>query len=319
MRLNYIKFVLALLLVCALPLLIYASESTDKSLSNPKTMVLMGEYIDNMPQPSATISTQIEARFIDNNFDLVDRGQVKRLNLRDAELYAREDSTPIIGGTISTKGSADLQSNLINKSNIDVTKETSGTIYSFKDPANIAMLAKGVGADILVLGMAICNLKEAHRPYGLTTYTYEAQIDIKAISTDNARVLAVDTLRGSARDSTRLTAADKALQGALSMSMDPFIKKIADAWGNKDGNETRVELICYNATFKKSKELRKAVLAIKGVKAIDEKSLINNVLELNIVLIGDNDRFADSLSEVNNPKIEITSKTPGRVYIKFLP
>lgn len=306
-------------LICAVSSPAYASTSNEQDISYPKTMVVVSEYIDNNRQPAAAVSTQIESKFIEQKFDLVDRSQTNRLNVRDAELYAGEESNPIIGGTLSTKTSGDGQSNLINKAQFDMTKEASGTLYSFKDPVKLAILARGVGAEVLVMGIAVCNIKEASKPYGVSAYTYEAQISMKAVSTDNARVLAVETFRGTGRDSSRLTAADKALQAAMAEPLDPFVKKIASAWNGEGRSGTMIEVICYNATFNRSKELRKAIGTISDVKQVKERSLIDGVSELVVDVAGDPARFTDALSEIKSPKIEITSTGSGKVYIKFLP
>ena len=297
-----LKIVILLILVCAVPSIAYSSTSDETNISYPKTIVLVNEYIDNIPQPPNTVSSQIESKFINQKFDIVDNTQIKRLIERDVELYSSPDRKPIAQATLTSGG---------------MTGEWNGVIYSFKDPDKVARLARGIGSDVLVLSTAICNFKEASQPYGVTAYTYEAQIDLKAVSADSGRVLAVDTFRGIGRDSGRKTAADKALQAALDTLPDAFIENIAKTWGNKDQGKTRIELICYNATFEKSKELRKEMLTIKGIKHITEKSLIDNVLELEIEMSEGVENFADSLSELNNPKIEITSKAADRIYLKF--
>lgn len=304
-------FIVLFSLLCIFPSSLYSLDQNSENLSYPKTIVLVNEYIDGNPQIDNTVATQIEAGFIEQKFDIIDKHQMDRLIERDVELSSKETRKPIAGGTITTKVSTDYQAN-------QITQETSGTIYSFKDPDKIAKLARGIGAEVLVLGEVICNFKEASQPYGLNAYTYEAQVNVKAISTDNARVLAVDTIKGIGRDNTRVSAADKAVQDALTSSVNPFVAKIAETWNNKGQGETKIEVICDNATFQKSKDLRSALLSIKGVRYAKERSLINNTLELDVGLIEDSDHFADSLSELSNPKIEITSKTAGRIYIKFL-
>ena len=307
----FTKIIVCLLLLHGFSPYAYPQDSSDKNIIYPKTVVLVNESIDGNPQLDNTVATQIEAEFIEQKFDIIDKHQMDRLIERDVELNSKEMRRPIAGGTVTTKLSTDYQAN-------QTTQETSGTIYSFKDPDKIARLARGVGAEVLVLGEVFCNFKEASQPYGLSAYTYEAQVNVKAISTDNARILAVDTIRGVGRDSTRVSAADKAVQDALSSSVNPFVAKIAAAWDNKDRSETKIELICDNATFKKSKDLRSTILAIKGVKYVKERSFINNTLELDVGLVEDSEHFTDVLSELSNPKIEITGKTAGRIYIKFL-
>ncbi len=308
----FLQIVVFFSLLCMLfPSFAYLSDQNEKNLNYPKTIVLMNEYIDGNPQIDNTAATQIEAEFIEQKFDIIDKHQIDKLNERDVELNSKEMRKPIVGGTVTTKLSTDYQTN-------QTTQETSGTIYSFKDPDKIAKLARGVGAEVLVLGEVVCIFKEASQPYGLNAYTYEARVNVKAISTDNARVLAVDTIKGIGRDNTRVSAADKAVQEALSSSVSPFVAKIAEAWNNKDRSETKIELICDNATFKKSKDIRNVILSIKGVKYARERSFINNTLELDVGLVKGSEYFADSLSELSNPKIEIISKTAGRIYIKFL-
>jgi len=295
--------IVVLVLVTAVsPVLANSSAPDEQDISYPKTIVLVNYYVDNIPQPPSTLSAQIESRFVNQRFDVVDNTQIKRLIERDVELYSAPDRKPIAQATVTPGG---------------ITNEWNAIIYSFKDPDKVARLAQGIGSDVLVLSTAVCNFKEASQPYGVTAYTYEAQIDIKAISADSGRVLAVDTFRGIGRDSGRKTASDKALQVALDALPDTFIKNIAKRWSSKDQGKTRIELICYNATFEKSKELRKAMVAIKGVKNITEKSLINNVLELSVEMSEGTENFADFLSELNKPKIEITSRAADRIYLKF--
>lgn len=205
---------------------------------------------------------------------------------------------------------------VVSKDQMEKIKEKDATL-SYKDPDKAAALGRRYGAEVVIVGQSTSDLLGASQPYGVSVYAYEARNEAKAVKTDNARVLAMDTSSKIARGSGRVPTANEALTLAAWSLSESFMKKIAEAWRNEAYNETSIQIICDNATIEKSGALKEALDGYREVKGVNERSLQNNVLELDVRFFGTSDQLAVFLSELKEPALEISAKTPSRIDIKF--
>ncbi len=206
---------------------------------------------------------------------------------------------------------------VISKDQMERVKVRDATL-SYGDPEKAAALGRRYGAEVVVVGQAAGELIDSSRPYGVNVYAYQATVETKAVKTDTAEVMAIDSASETARGSGRMPTANKALLAASQAAARSMIKRIAEVWRGEVYNETAIQVICENADMNNLALLKNAILAIDGVKEVNEKSLANNVAELSVRFFGPPDQFADGLSGIKDPVIEIAGKTANRVDIRFL-
>jgi hypothetical protein len=186
------------------------------------------------------------------------------------------------------------------------------------DQEKAAALGKRYGAEVVVIGEASSDLVDTSRPYGVSVYAYEARVEAKAVKTDNAQILAVDIASGTARGGGRVPTANKALVSAAEKISTGLLKRITEAWRSEIYNETSVQLICENADFKRSRDLKNALSEMDNVIGVNERSFTSDILEIDVRFYGTADQLAVVLSELKKPALEITGKTPSRIDIKFI-
>ncbi|MEA3489535.1 MAG: hypothetical protein U9R44_04245 [Candidatus Omnitrophota bacterium] len=189
---------------------------------------------------------------------------------------------------------------------------------SYGNPEKAAALGRRYGAEVVVIGLAASELIDSSQPYGVSVYAYQATVDTKAVKTDNAHVMAIDSAMATARGSGRMPAANKALLAASQGAAKSLIKRIAEVWRDEVYNETVIQIICENADPDSAVLLKNAIEIIDGVKEVNEKSVVNNVAEMSVRFFGSMDQFVAGLSGIKEPGIEITGKTSNRVDIKIL-
>lgn len=206
---------------------------------------------------------------------------------------------------------------VVSKEQTEKIKMRDATL-AYADPKKAAALGRRYGAEVVIVGRATSDLIDTSQPYGVSVFAYESRVELKAVKTDNAEVLALDTVSETARGSGRVPTANKALEAAAEKASRTFMRSIAEAWRSEIYNEIMIQLICENASLEKTASLKKALNAVRDVKGVNERSFVNNVLELDVRFFGSTDQLVTILSELKEPVVEVTDKTPNRIDIRFM-
>ena len=205
---------------------------------------------------------------------------------------------------------------VVSKDQTEMIKQRDVTL-SYSDPQKAAALGRRYGAEVVIIGQGTASLVDTSTPYGVSVFAYEARAEAKAVKTDNAQVLAVDTTTRTARANGRTPAANKALTDAAGVISDSFLKKLAEAWRNEVYNEASIQLICENADVATAASFKKMLESKRDVKGVNERSLVNGILELDVRFFGSIDQLVTILSEQEEVPVRITGKTPDRIDLKF--
>lgn len=206
---------------------------------------------------------------------------------------------------------------VVSKAQLEKIKEKDATL-AYSDPDKAAALGRRFGAEVVITGRATSDLIETSRPYGVAVYAYEARIEARGIKTDNAEVLAVDSVTAGARGSGRVPTANKAISGASEKLSDSFMKRIAEKWRTEIYNEKNVLLICGNADLEKAESLKKILERSDGVKGVDHRSLTGGVLELDVRFFGSTGQLVSILKGTGRPRVEVTGRTANRIDLEFI-
>lgn len=189
---------------------------------------------------------------------------------------------------------------------------------AFNNPDKAAALGRRYGAEVVIVGRATSDLIESSRPYGVNVFAYEARAETKAVKTDNAEVLALDSAIQSARGSGRVPTANKALKELSIDTSESLLKKITEAWRSQVYNEINIQLICENATIQKAASLKRSLGTVRDIRGVNERALVSGILQLDIRYFGSVDQLVGILSELKDPALEIIGKTPNRIDVRFI-
>ena len=206
---------------------------------------------------------------------------------------------------------------VVSKEQMEKIKEKDTTL-AFGNPEKAAALGRRYGAEVAIVGQATSNLVDTSEPYGVSVFAYEARIEARAVKTDTAQVLSANVVTATERAGGRVPAANKALSAAAEELSTALMQKLAEAWRSNIYNETTIEIIAENADTEKATSLARILKLNRNVKGVSERSLVNNVLELDVRFFGTADQMVALLRELDEPVVDIINKTPNRIDIKFV-
>ncbi len=193
------------------------------------------------------------------------------------------------------------------------------TQTSYSDPAKAAALGKRFGAEVVIVGEATSAQMDQSNPHGVAVYHCDAQASAKAIKTDNAQIIASESVTsGRVVKGGRATAAKEALRIAGEKLASAMRDQILEKWRGEAFNTVSVQIIALSANNDRRRAFQKDLAAIRGVKNVSERSWTNEVLELDVEIDGalwsDFDRRIEDLPSVG---IELTGKTGNRIDLKL--
>lgn len=186
---------------------------------------------------------------------------------------------------------------------------------AYNDPAKAATLGKRFGAEVVIVGEATSAQMDQSAPHGIAVFHCDAQISAKAVKTDNAQIIASESVTsGRVVKGGRATAAKEALKIAGEKLAEAMRGQIVERWRSEAFNTVSIQVIATGATNDRRRALEKDLAAIRGVKNVSERSWANEILEVDAEVDGaiwnDFDALMESLPGV---KVELTGKTGNRV------
>jgi len=193
------------------------------------------------------------------------------------------------------------------------------TQTAYNDPAKAAALGKRFGAEVVIVGEATSAQMDQSNPHGVAVYHCDAQISAKAIKTDNAQIIASESVTsGRVVKGGRATAAKEALRIAGEKLASAMRSQILEKWRSEAFNTVSIQIIASHANNDRRRAFQKDLAAIRGVRNVSERSWTNEVLELDAEIDGalwsDFDKRIENLPSVG---IELTGKTGNRIDLKL--
>jgi curli biogenesis system outer membrane secretion channel CsgG len=188
-----------------------------------------------------------------------------------------------------------------------------------KNPVAAVQLGKEYGADIIIFGEAFSQLVNRDA----NANTCRARVEVRAVRTDNAEILATNGLEAGGQDIAEFPAAKRALKNAGGQVADYMIEQIcnkAPVFSGGGGNVSatprasgnRTVITVSNVNFTKLTSLVNALKANSKVKDT-QKSLSGSTATVEIVHEGDSDDIADALSTKLGTQFEITGVESGKI------
>lgn len=187
----------------------------------------------------------------------------------------------------------------------------------YSNPQKAAVLGREYGAEVVIVGEAVSNLTESSTPYGVQVFAYTADITTKAIKTDTASVMAIDSSSATERGSGRMPTANKALGAAGKESATNMMSKILEKWRSEVFNTIDIALVIDNVQTQDTAVIIKDLEAIRGVQKVNERSYRTGVVIIDVTVDGAIwQGFEERLLKLPNIKLQLTAKTKNRIELK---
>lgn len=184
-----------------------------------------------------------------------------------------------------------------------------------KDPTAVVALGKEFGADIVIFGEGFSEV--ADKKDGITTC--RARVDVKAVRTDNAEMLATHGAQAGGQGIAEATGAKVALQSAGVQIGDYLLGQFC-VMGSKDkepstepkltGNQTIINVT--NVNFSKLNALATALKAHPKVKDL-KKELTGTNAVIALTHEDSTDELAETINTRLGTQFEITGVSSGKI------
>lgn len=172
------------------------------------------------------------------------------------------------------------------------------------------------GAEIIIIGEAFSE-SAGRVVSGFTTC--RARVEARAIRTDTAEILAADGKHATDLDIAEAIAGKKALQKAGSELATYFIDQILSKWSSDVTNLTSVNMVINGLNYKQFIKFKQILLkSIRGVKAIHQRTFINDRAVVEINIRGDAQFLSEELTlkDFNGFNVEITNFSANSLSIQ---
>jgi curli biogenesis system outer membrane secretion channel CsgG len=194
---------------------------------------------------------------------------------------------------------------------------------AMKNPMAAASLGKEFGADVVIFGEAFSQLVSRES----NTVSCRARVEVKAVRTDNAEILATNGLQAGGQDIAESTAAKTALRNAGGQVADyllgqfcsknlalstPSLREGFAPTSNANSNMNKTTIAVSNVNFAKLNSLATSLKSNNKVKDI-QKSLSGTEGTLSISYDGSTDELAELINSNLAAQFDITGVEQGKI------
>lgn len=200
---------------------------------------------------------------------------------------------------------------VIDVGQLEKIKEQDATL-SYDDPIEAAALGRRFGAEVLILGEASAELGSVRTAHGVKVYSFAANVTVKAIKTDTAKVIAVVEADGKARGGGtkgESTIAREALKQAGDKAVDKLMDKIVEVWRDEVYNVQTVQVVLLNADDEEQKRFVEGLNNIDGVEKTVERFVEETTAMYDVLVTGSIKKdLADKIKDIEGLTLVLRSK-----------
>lgn len=232
--------------------------------------------------------------------------------------YTVNEVEKVITDYLMSKGLEVVDAELI-RTNVDRDKALQAMNAN---PRSAAALGLQFGADVVLVGRAISKgSAEQIKDTGLRSY--QASVSLKAIRTDTAEILAIDSREAAKIHVDDMAGGTLAIREAAYPLINDFLPKMMAKWGKAGANETqRIQLIVGEVNHIWQVAALKQLLRekIPGTREVVQRSFVSGVATFEVHCLGDSQRLAEELTLANpGPfKLKVLSVTPNKLDMKLV-
>lgn len=205
--------------------------------------------------------------------------------------------------TVANKGRKD-------KINVD------GITLFYANPKRSTEIARKYGADTIIVGRIVCDYNDLGKVEEIAPFAYDSRSDVKPIRVSDSEVLGYGNLVASAEAIEKSAASEKALATVANKVSKFSMARIAEFWRKEIYGSILIQLVCVNASEENITSLMNVLNPLREVRAVRKRSLRDNVLALDIRYFGTIEQLSKTLSNTNEPIIEVLNIKNNKIEIK---
>ncbi len=202
------------------------------------------------------------------------------------------------------------------------SRERDIELAAMNDDVNkLAAMAASFKADVVIRGIAEARMVGTSEIGGRTLYKWNATLTIRAYHTDSAQMLMSNVYTDMKPSVNANQGGDEALRACAEKYAGDVLGDLGKAWSKRQNVHRTIQLTLENCTRRDFKAFESAASAIKGVKGVRLKELVNNICQIEIDWEYDLERLASRIEEMDvaGATFEITEQTHDRLTAKLVP
>jgi hypothetical protein len=223
---------------------------------------------------SATVTTGMFKSDWERMFQhvLQDVGYPRLMMVIVEDNYARDGVPPIVGGIVQSVLEREFLNRnvpLVDRDTADDVRQRDQNLAQQVDDVNrMAALGAQFKAELIVTGRAEARYSDAVAIGNQEAHRWDVSLTIRAIQTDNARVILANTYRLDKPHLTTMRGAsgDGALEKMATEAAPKMLRELADKWKHRVTSHTAFEVTITNCSRAEFRELfQPAIAALRGV------------------------------------------------------
>ncbi|MDY3868272.1 MAG: hypothetical protein SOZ52_02725 [Pyramidobacter sp.] len=185
------------------------------------------------------------------------------------------------------------------------------------NPQALRTLVSATGADVILSARVVNSLYAKQRVEGIPIYAVQSSVQLKAISAQNAHILAESRADAKAQGVSEGAAADKAMAQAAKKAADPMTYMLAYSLVNGSAGALAgrtVSVTVDTISFGDSRKLKNTLENASGVVSVFQRSFSSGTLKLDVVTSGTAEDLAVVLEEAGAEIRDVTQDTVSGIW-----
>jgi hypothetical protein len=213
------------------------------------------------------------------------------------------------------------QFEVIDIAQLEKIKERDATL-NYEDPIQAAALGRRMGAEVLIIGEASAELGNVSVAHGVKVYSYSVNVTVKAIKTDTADIIAVESVseteRGGGTKGETGVARD-ALRTAGNKIYRKLTNKVIETWRSEVYNVTKFQIILMNADEEDRGVFVRNLEEISGIEKVIERSIVEDTVILDALVLGSaTATLPEKVLAMEDLPLELKDKSPNRMKVAII-
>ena len=182
----------------------------------------------------------------------------------------------------------------------------------------IVSIGKLYEAEVVIYGKALAKLAGSVKNSSMMSAM--ADVSLRAVNTDNARVIASATNHGAAVHPSELTAGTNALRAAAESISASLVEQIADQWNQDVSSGELIQVVIKGVTsYNHLVAFKEKTKQIRGVIGVYQRSYEAGVAILDLKTAMGSQTLADEITMIDyhGVKVEVTAVSQNRIQLKM--
>ena len=207
---------------------------------------------------------------------------------------------------------------LVDRGTAEKVSKRDILLASLKDDVTeVAALGAKFKADVVIVGTASAKYGKQITLGEATLHQYTATLNIRAVQTDSARILASKSFNITPSMGQQ-NAEDKVLAKLGEESAPKVLAAVVESWSKRENVSKTIELMISGMDRKTWKTFEAEALKIRGVQNLRLREITESMATIDVEYGMNINTLADRLEELKDVKLEITEQNPNRLKAKVV-